>query len=157
MRTSILSLTIQRPRDILLGQVRCRQLCRVLGFDLEIQARIVCAFFNIADERRRMLRQCRILVELDNRSLIISSEPLADYDDVDPSAPAVHMSIPLPENELRMTSEDLVWTMKQLASNSKVSLYDEIRQQNNDLLRALLTSGATVSSSDLRRFRVIAA
>jgi hypothetical protein len=129
------TITIARKRDVLLAQLRARQLCRMLGFPLSDQARVVGLVFEIGS--RLLRRGCRPLIsfQVEDHVFRVTSRP-------DPPhglhrSPLVQAILTLPLPQPFLAVEDVFWAMQQIDSLSKPDLFGELRQQNNDLLRAL--------------------
>src|SRR5437868_15052678 len=60
----IFSIAIGKKRDILLAQVRARQLCRMLGFAPLEQARVVCLIFEMACARLEQGRPVTLSIQV---------------------------------------------------------------------------------------------
>jgi hypothetical protein len=133
----IFSITIAKKRDILLAQVRARQLCRMLGFTPLEQARIVSLIFELAcNEARR--RSFTLSLRVQDRQFQVVCAPIS------PRVPGTtrpvatpRLLLTLPVQHATLSVEDTFWAMDRIQRLSKPDLFDEIRQQNADLLRAL--------------------
>jgi hypothetical protein len=125
----IFSITVGRKRDVLLAQLRTRQLVRMLGLAPLEQARIVCLVFEVAcrqlcDGRRPFV----LTYQIHNQQLQVLSAAVR-------SQPRLVLSLPVRSTNLAV--EDVFWALDQIQHLSKPNLFDEIRQQNSDLLRVL--------------------
>jgi hypothetical protein len=129
------SITIQKKRDVLLAQLRARQLCRMLGFLPTEQARVVGLIFEMAS--RLMRHRCHPVIsfQVDDHLFRVTSRPAQPRASLSRQLAQTVLTLPLPHPLLAI--EDVFWAMQQIQCLSKPDLFGELLQQNNDLLRAL--------------------
>lgn len=153
----ILVIHVTTRKDILLAQLRMRQLSRMLGFSMLEQARLVGLVFEVVSgpvERR----QCASLtIQVADRVLqvCLGQKSQTAREGISRANPAqVALSVPLPPAAL--ATEDVFWAMQQIQHLTKPDLLGEMRQQNTDLLRLLSERSGTASPAVVRgpRLRV---
>ncbi len=129
-------ITVAKKRDILLAQIRARQLCRMLGFAPLEQARVVCLIFEMVSKRLDHGPVPLTFRVEDRHFQVVCAGPrprAATGPRLAATQPA--LSIPLPP--ATMAIDDIFWAMDRIRHMSSPDLFAEIHQQNNDLLRAL--------------------
>jgi hypothetical protein len=129
--TQLLNQTLNRKRDLIRLRQRVRQLTRALGFVAADQGLIAAAVFHlgvVALEERG-----RIGVVLDLRDGQLRATPSRDV----ASLAGVRLAWPVPAKVPSLEIDDLAWTMQQLDCITPMDLFEEVKQQNLDLLQAL--------------------
>lgn len=152
------SVAVSKKRDILVGQLRARQLCRMLGFTPLQQARIVCQIFEVACAELHRQRSFTLSFRVQDGMLHVTcSAAPSRVERLRITFPPTRrvVSLSLPQAELAV--EDIFWALEQMAGLSKPDLFAEIRQQNNDLLRVLAELQRETSPAPDRTMRTEAA
>jgi hypothetical protein len=142
----IFVINVSTKKDILLAQLRTRQLCRMLGFSALEQARLVGLVFEVVSGPVQRHRSAALTIQVADHALEVlwAVKPQADRESVTPAKPAqLALSVALPPAAL--ATEDIFWAMHQIQCLTKPDLLGEMRQQNTDLLR-LLSERAGASS-----------
>jgi hypothetical protein len=139
MMKSLLTLTIQTRRDILFARQSMRQLCRLLGFDPVMQIKMACAVFELAYTDWQAHGTVQLSVGIDGRMLCVYARvgPL-EQEQKATTGRGLRLSVVLPAVATTLSREDLLWVLRQMQRRKKRELFEEIRQQNNDVLQLLL-------------------
>ncbi len=149
MNAPLLVLAIRNKRDIVQARQRIRQTAGLLGFDHQEQSGLASAVFEIACKLRQQSRagEIRLHVEADALHLIAYCP---DGEATPPHA-TLHLQRPLPTKALNFTSEDLAWAVVELELLTPLNLFDEIHQQNQELL--LLVRDLQACQAEVARLR----
>jgi hypothetical protein len=133
MNTSLFTLPVRRKRDIILARQRARQIARLLGLDPRGQATLACGVFEMTC--RALSEPGRVVVEftVDEHALHVRFRRSAGED----SLPLHRLETPLP-NSLAISREDVAWIIQQLHQAGPVNCFEEMREQNHELLRTLV-------------------
>jgi hypothetical protein len=172
MTLPLYSLKVRSRRDILLARQRTRQLSRLLGFEEPEQLLLAAAVFEFAwsafqsrgrvvlnfelfedrlriacsrprsarleEEERRQERRPSRLHDKGRRAVL--PMPVAEL--------ALRLEKPLPTKPGPVPVEDVAWSMRELAQQTPLNLFEEVRQCNLELLR--LASNERRSAKDTR-------
>jgi hypothetical protein len=141
MTTSLLTLRIQRKRDIVLARQRARHMARFLGLDAREQATLACAVFEMAYRTTRQMGPVLLEFRLTEATLQVTftrapkgtrNGRRSAFPD---NMPLLETSLP---EHLPMPPEDLAWASRQLAKAGPVDCFVEMRQQSQELLQTLI-------------------
>lgn len=164
MATALYSLKIRNKRDVLLARQRARQLTKLLGYAESEQLLLASAAFELAWTTYQSRGRVALHFTLESDCLRIScarperkeeeeerrafdrawnggkKRPQPKRRPADAFAElALRLEKPLPKRADAMPIEDVAWSMEQLAKQTPLNLFEEIRQYNLELLR--LASG----------------
>lgn len=129
MATSLLMLSIQKKRDLLRARQVARQIAGLLGFDATEQACIAAAVFEIGNQTRLQRQGMALHFQITESVLQVGPHT---------GTPPVRLEKPLPRCDTRPAPADLVWMVRQLAELTPFVALEEVRRQNQELLRALV-------------------
>lgn len=152
MKTPLLTLRIQSQRDVVLARQRARQIAGLLSFSPRCQTALGAAVFELALHVAR--RGGSLQFELRDDALHVIPHlttgaasghgretrrwtnrlPAREGRE---NAPPLRLVEPLPDQARSPAREDLSWLIAQLTRHTPLSLFEEICQQNRELLRAL--------------------
>jgi hypothetical protein len=129
--TQLLDHALRGKRDLLRLRQRARQLARALGFAPADQALIAAAAFQLGCSASAQARRCRLTFHLREGKLqAVTSQDAPDL-------ARVQLEWVLPGREPSLAPTDLPWAMRELERLTPLDLFEELRQQNLDLLQAL--------------------
>jgi hypothetical protein len=141
MQTSLCVLPLRRRRDVLLARQRARQVASLLGIDAREQTLLAAAVFEMGNHAVHQFGKAEIRFLLDGDHLQISTAAVgstamwrtlwAEQDSL------VCIRRELPPASLSVDREDLPWLLEELAKVTPAKLFDEVQQQNQELLRTL--------------------
>jgi anti-sigma regulatory factor (Ser/Thr protein kinase) len=133
MSTPLLRVLVRRRRDVVLARQHARQVARLLGFDPDEQSVIAAAVFEIAYAAAQ--RRARGALEF---HLHAGRLEVAFLDDA-PFRPVRGMRLVrrLPEQAGDVDPSDLGWVVREVTRRAPPDVLEEMRQQNQELLRAL--------------------
>jgi hypothetical protein len=131
MNTPLLVLELRRRRDLVLVRQRSRQITRLLGFDPLEQARVCAAVFEVAWQAFHKARPVRLVFQLNETTLQVFPTGV-----VPAGGGLPRLERLLPRKELGMTREDVAWAVQELVRLTPANLFEEVWQQNQELLRA---------------------
>lgn len=138
MKNSI-SFAAANKKQLIQIQARTRRLCRMLGMAPLEQAKVVSVLFELTFKQLGQFGQVLVDVEITDEDLKVRCRPPEWFESPKENSNSLsQFAMSLPPDPERLASEDIVWTLHQLQSMDKVSVFEEIRQQNNDLMRAIL-------------------
>lgn len=127
MSISLFSLPLRRKRDIVTARQRARQAARLLGFDPAEQVSVAAAVFELAARAWTEKDGATLQFQLSGSHLQVFCEPQT----------SLRLLRALPKEARGMALEDLVWAARELGQETPTDLFDEMRRQNQDLLRLL--------------------
>ncbi len=129
--TALLSQSLRGKRDLIRLRQRTRQLTRALGYSARGQALIAAAVFQLGCRALDAGRRGRVAFDLrDGKLRAATSQDAADPE-------RVQLEWPLPPGQSALAPDDLAWAMRELDELTPADLFEEVRQQNLDLLLAL--------------------
>jgi hypothetical protein len=131
MVTSLFSLRLRCRRDLVRARWRARQIAGLLGFDSLEQAEIAAVVFEIARQTYDRQAPCMLRFQLLGEALHVF--PVGDRR----RDQAGHLARPLPRKALAPAWEDVPWLVRELVRRTPLNLFEELRKQNQELLRAL--------------------
>jgi hypothetical protein len=131
--TTLLHLKLNRRPALVLARQRSRQVARLLGFDAADQARIAAAVFHLAAHAFQHAASREIVFQLAGGALHVY--PVCGKKKPAGAEPPLRLERRLPR-ELAMPPEDVAWVVQELARITPANLFEEIRQQNQELLHA---------------------
>jgi hypothetical protein len=134
MNTSLLTLRVRRKRDLVLARQRARQLAGLLGFDLRGQLAFACGVFEAACRAALQLGRITLEFRLTGDALQAHCRQSVTADPETVPIPCVQKRLPHP---LPQDREDLAWLVDKFTRRLPEDLFDELRQQNSEMLRAL--------------------
>jgi len=138
----LLTLDLQKKRDLVLARQRARQIAGLLGFDLREQGLIAAGVFAIAHAAFRQEGHAAIEFRVEADALKVMAvrgqgrAPWLALLRPGPSG-ALRLEKPLPKHGAALAREDLAWAVRELAGATPENVFEEIQQQNQELLRAL--------------------
>jgi hypothetical protein len=125
MRTPLLSLQLQRKRDLLVARRLVRQAAALLGFSEHDQTCLAAAAFDLACQAHAAKAQAMMACAIvDDCLQIVCSD-------------ALHLSRRLPVSAAA-PREDVPWLLKHLTSAAPADLFEEVCKINQELLKSLL-------------------
>jgi hypothetical protein len=127
MNKPFLTLPLRGKRDLLMARQRARQIARALGFDLGEQTSFAAAVFDLAETLFCRGGQRALHFAVAKGVLRVLSGC---------TGPAL-LEKPLPEGTPALAAEDLAWIAHQLTRLTPLNLFEEFRQQNQELLGLL--------------------
>src|SRR5262249_47178416 len=153
---SLLTLSLRNKRDVLLARQRARQIAGLLGFDPPARLAIAARAFEIAWTSHRQGDGQAIVFQIEDQVLTVfnscpsehsikspSEWPKHDPSGVErlmkrlsrlpPTPPLLRLEIALPSPVLSV--DDAVWATRQLSRQTPLNLFEEIHQQNLEMLR----------------------
>jgi hypothetical protein len=160
MCTSILTLPLRKKRDVLLARQRARQIARLLGFDPREQACIAAGVFAVASTARQRGGRCALRFQLAGDVLqvipVLGRRRTAGLERFLRQLPSAAGSLlrlekPLPAKGPAVSREDLPWIVAELARLMPLNAFEEIEQQNQELLHALRELHALEAEQPLAR------
>jgi hypothetical protein len=140
MNTLLLTVRLRRNRDLLLGRQRARQIARILGFDADEQARISAAVFHLGWHAVEHLRQPDLVFRIVSSVLHVVPEchrtdPVGPGSSETPAG-CLRLERPLPKTAKALAPEDVAWALQELVRLTPPNIFEEVQQQNQDLLQA---------------------
>jgi len=127
MSLSLFALPLRRKRDIVVARQRARQVARLLGFDPAEQVSIAAAVFELAARASTEKGRVTVQFRLSGSQLQVFCEPQT----------SLRLIRTLPDEARTMALEDLAWAAQELARQTPIDLFDEMRRHNQELLRLL--------------------
>jgi hypothetical protein len=127
MATPLLTLAVRRKRQLLLARSCARRLAGLAGLDAKAQTGLACGVFEMACVALERSGEVRLHFDLTGDTLqvrVLGAGP--------PALLQTRLAGPLP-----LAREDLAWAAAQLAWQASGNAFEEIRQQNRELLHAL--------------------
>jgi hypothetical protein len=129
MQAPLLLLPLRRKRDALLARRQARQVASLLGFGPGEQACVAALVFELACQTLAQTGKGRLRVAVEQERLVIAPEG---------EGPPLRVEKPLPPRDPALPAEDLAWVVRELADQTPPDLFEEVRKQNQELLRTLL-------------------
>lgn len=135
----ILPIRIRNRRDLLQARQMVRQLTGMLGFDSAMQAKIACATFEVLCQDWQNNKPIKLILAIADQHFLVTTAPLlkAKPTQAADHPPTPRLKIPLPDDHSDNVSEAF-WLVKQMRRKGTLDLFEEIHQQNQDMLRLLL-------------------
>jgi hypothetical protein len=135
MNTLLLTVRLRRNRDLLLVRQRARQIARILGFEAADQGQIAAAVFHLAWHAFHHLQQPDLLFRIAGTVLYVVPEcrRLGPGETLDG---CLRLERPLPKTAESLAAEDAAWALHELLRLTPPNVFDEVQQQNQDLLQA---------------------
>lgn len=145
MSTPFYSIQIRRNRELIVARQRTRHVARLLNYRREDEAALAATLFTLAANCLAQAGQVTLHFHLRPHSLVIVPEvPSPPSLAFDPGArwSSWRIERPLPETPAgtepaAMSAEDLTWSLQTINEFAPTSLFDEIKQQNDDALELL--------------------
>jgi len=131
MSTPLYSLRVRCKRDIVVARQRARQIAGLLGFAGHEQTCIAAAVFEIARSAYEVNGAGSLCFDVDEQVFRVC------VDSARLSGRGLRLEKPLPSESPALAREDLEWAVRELARFSRFNLFEEIRQQNQELLHAV--------------------
>jgi hypothetical protein len=157
---------LRRQADVLRARSQARQIAGFLGFDLQEQAAIAAAVFEIARSAQRQTNRATLHFQVANAALQVFANELPSRTQPQaggsPRPPRridgpgarrlwaclatvsaigdvaqLRLERPLPHKEQPLSAEDLAWSVQEVSRRSAPNLYAEVRQQNQEILHLL--------------------
>jgi hypothetical protein len=181
MGTPLLSLPVRGRRDILLARQRARQLAGLLGYDAATRLGVAAAAFEVAWGAYPARGRSTVVFQIEEGLLQIFAAGTADERrgvsppwhsrqtprSMDPrgvrrlrnrvlqlpavrAMPEARFEIPLPAAPA-MSADDAAWAVRELDRQTPLNLFEEVRRQNEELLRLVQELGACPAHSDRER------
>jgi hypothetical protein len=150
----LLNLPLRSRRDLLLIRQRARQIAALLQFEAEDRMCIAAGAFAVAARALRRYGPGRICVQVDKGALHVfpKAQRLGDS--------TLRLVKPLPMTGSRLAVEDMAWLLEQLNRHADRRVFDEIEQQNQEmlaLLHALQAAHARIEQMERGKVTSIAA
>jgi hypothetical protein len=139
MNTPLLTVRLRRNRDLLLVRQRARQIARILGFDAAEQSRIAAAVFHLAWHAVRHVRRPDLVFRIADAVLHVApqcprgGDPAGARETPDG---CLRLERPLPQTAEALDAADVAWALRELMRLAPPSVFEEVQQQNQDLLQA---------------------
>ncbi len=140
---TLLNLPLRSKRDVLFARQRARQVAALLHFSPDEQACIAAGAFAVAAEALRQALSGELCLQIENHALHIFPRASAARG----KQPAIlsfftaqrslRMVKPLPAEAPPLADEDLAWIAAQLEDHAPGSLFEEVRNQNQEVLALL--------------------
>jgi hypothetical protein len=135
MNTLLLTVRLRRNRDLLLVRQRARQAARILGFEASEQGQIAAAVFHLAWHAFHHLQQPDLVFRIADSVLHVVPEDRRTALGETPGG-CLRLERPLPKTAEALAAEDVAWALQELVRLTPPSVFDEVQQQNQDLLQA---------------------
>lgn len=123
---TLLELPLRRNRDIVLARQWARQLAGLLGFEPRAQLGIAGAVFEIAWQALWRKGAATLHFHTDDGWLKVGA-----------AGSGLRLEKPLPQQASHLSREDMLFVVQQFAECNPLDLFEEIHQQNRELLRLL--------------------
>jgi hypothetical protein len=138
MNTPLLTVRLRRNRDLLLVRQRARQIARILGFDAAEQSRIAAAVFHLAWHAVRHVRQPDLVFRIADSVLRVAPQCHRGDQAGAGETPdgCLRLERPLPQTAEALAATDVAWVLRELSRLAPPSVFEEVQQQNQDLLQA---------------------
>jgi hypothetical protein len=140
MNSPLFTVRLRRNRDLLLVRQRARQVARILGFDATEQSRIAAAVFHLAWHAVHHLSQPELIFRIADSVLHVVPEcrqPASGKPGAGEAADGcLRLERPLPKTAEALAPEDVAWVLQELIHMTPPSVFEEVQQQNQDLLQA---------------------
>jgi hypothetical protein len=140
MNTPLLTVRLRRNRDLLLVRQRTRQLARILGFDAAEQSRLAAAVFHLAWHAVHHLRRPDLIFRIADSVLHVAPQchPSGHDKPTGGETPdgCLRLERPLPPTADALAAADVAWVLQELVRLTPPSVFEEVQQQNQDLLEA---------------------
>jgi hypothetical protein len=130
MTTPLYTLKLGSRRDIVLARQRARQIAGLLGFPPAEQTCIAAAVFEIARTAYEATGSSTLCFQADDGVFRV-------FPSRRPAGGCLRLEKSLPADAPALAREDLEWAVRELARFSRLNLFEEIRQQNQELLHAV--------------------
>jgi hypothetical protein len=131
MNNTFLTLKLFGKRDILLARQRARQIARLLGYEPLEQSWIAASVFEMARSALQSQHKATLDFELKGNLLAIAvSCGKPPKSKKNPSR-----LFPLPNNPMSQDRHDLPWIARELDRLTPFNLFEEIQQQNLEILQ----------------------
>ncbi|HYT89269.1 MAG TPA: hypothetical protein VEL76_11240 [Gemmataceae bacterium] len=134
MHTPLLLLEVRRKRDALRARRHARQLAALLGFEPREQACVAALVFEMTCQLLNQGGKVRLRFGVDNDRLLV----MPALTPGETAAAPLRIEKLLPRREPPVSSEDLGWILRQLNELAPVDVFEEVKRQNQDVLRLLL-------------------
>ncbi len=135
----LICLSVKTKADLIRVRQHIRRISRMLGFDSLQQAKISCIAFEMVcgtflEKEEAILQAFYADGKISIRTGTLPRISPCQFPEEDEQL----TEIPVPNVQDDLSEEDVVWAIRAMNRYGKTNLFEEIRQQNNDLLRALL-------------------
>lgn len=140
MDTSFYSFNIRTNKDLIIARQRTRHIARLLNFEPRDQAAIAATVFTLARGCLTEAGRLKLQFHIRRNTLqIVPETPEPECLPFDASARwnTWRLEKPLPQADSTMSLEDLSWAMETMSEFAPASIFDEIAQQNEDMLNLL--------------------
>ena len=125
------TLALRGKRDVVLARQRARQIAGLLGFSTSEQTCIAAVVFEIACTAYQAGGRSALHFRADDG--VFRVVPVCARS----AGAALWLEKPLPADGPALAHDDLEWAVRELARFSRLKLFEEIRQQNQELLHAV--------------------
>ncbi len=140
---TLLNLPLRSRRDVLQARQRARQVAALLHFSPDEQACIAAGAFAVAMEALRRSASGELCLQIENHALHIFPQ-LASVRSNQPAIlsffaaqRSLCMIKTLPADAPPLADDDLAWIAVQLQECASQSLFEEVRNQNQEVLALL--------------------
>jgi len=140
MSNSFFSQPIRRKKDVVIARQRARQIARLLGYSRTEEAAIAAAVFALGANCLTQAGQVTLHFQLRRNTLQVLPEmPEAAHIPIDgaPRWGGWRLERPLPTTGTSLAAEDLAWSMQTMCEFAATNLFEEVENQNDDLLNVL--------------------
>lgn len=161
MSTPLLTIALRSKRDVVEARQRGRQLAGLLGLPPAEQLLVSAAVFEVAWSALQSRGHCQLCFQIEDHRLAVFATKLERKKPVsgnrakkleapalmqllakldEPAAPRaseLRLEKPLPVSPGTLAVEDIPWAAQELAKQTPLNLFEEIRRQNQELLRLL--------------------
>lgn len=145
--TPFLALKLRGNKDALLARQRARRIASILAFDPTEQACIAAGVFLIACQALERFGKARLYFQIENRQLevfaaqgkTLTGPAAGRLQGMFPedAQPGLRLVKPIPSSDRAFEDSDLGWIVEQVGKMGGRSLFAEIVQQNQEILRLL--------------------
>jgi len=140
MSTSpFLSLTVRGRKDVLALRQKARLVARLLRYERAEQTCIAAGAFAVAWQAQRQLGKARICFLLEQEQLHVFVQACAEPAGTkprQPTGPLFRLAKPLPRESV-LGEIDIAWLVRSLEETGAGTLFDEVVQQNDEVLTLL--------------------
>jgi hypothetical protein len=139
----LVTLPLRSHRDILLARQKARQIAVLFHFQPQDQVCIAAGAFAVAAQALRHSRSAELRIQIDNTALHVfarvkgSAHLARKKNQALRSACSLRLVKTLPTSGPEFAVEDLAWLVGQLSRGAPHRIFEEIDQQNQEVLALL--------------------
>ncbi len=140
MSTSFFRIEMRRKRDVIIARQCARHIAHMLGYEPADVTAIAATVFALA--RNCLAQAGRVTLHFHVRRNVLQVVPeVPEAASIPLEASSLwsgwRLEKPLPQHEAALSIEDLAWSLQTMSEFVSNNLFEEVEQQNDDLLNTL--------------------